>query len=321
MSHVAHMGDGGEDVDLTHDHARQVELARRAVQADEEHATPRRAPGSPRPARQARRSPRSRRRIRRRRSGRAATRRVAAGGSRGLVRTQGRRRRQPVGVDVDRDDAPVDGAARCRRMMNEPIPPAPMTATDSSGACATRESAGGRRRAAASSPPRRRRTPPERDGRYARAGHVLGELLRRPEGRAYRYSAHRFVRTPKTPRAAPARDACARDMTRSADAQAVSSLTDNEHASDELVPEHDAGATEKTRRDPTPRRPCRRSRLGGLQHDLSRGGAPRWGRSRPERRRGPWKTAAFTRCQHSIWTLTLRLGVERAASSVSRSIG
>ena len=96
--------------------AREVELARRAVQADEEHAAAAARAGDRRG----------------RREGRAAgldhdvesdavgeleqqLGEVAAGRRRRLVRTERGRRRQPVGVDVDRDDAPVDGAASTRR--------------------------------------------------------------------------------------------------------------------------------------------------------------------------------------------------------------
>ena len=54
---VAHVRDGREDVDLAQDHRREVELARRAVQADEQDA-----------AAAARAGDRRRRRVRRRRS-------------------------------------------------------------------------------------------------------------------------------------------------------------------------------------------------------------------------------------------------------------
>ena len=65
---VADVGDRREDVDLAQDHRREVELARRAVQADEQHAPAAARAGDRRGRRvRARRWPRSRRRSRRRR--------------------------------------------------------------------------------------------------------------------------------------------------------------------------------------------------------------------------------------------------------------
>ena len=67
---------------------------------------------------------------------------IAAGRVRGLAGAERARRGKPLVVDVDRDDAPVRRrAATAPATMNEPIPPAPITATASPGPCATRESA------------------------------------------------------------------------------------------------------------------------------------------------------------------------------------
>ena len=103
------MGDRREDVDLAHDHRREVDLARRAVQADEQHA-----------------SAAARARDRRGRRVRRAARLdhdvesdavaeleqelgevVAGRRSTASLRSERRRRGQPLGVDVDRDDASV----------------------------------------------------------------------------------------------------------------------------------------------------------------------------------------------------------------------
>ena len=103
------MGNRGEDVDLAHDHPREVDLARRGMQADEQHAPP-----------AAHADDRRRRRV-----SRAAgldhhvepdaiaeftqqRREVMAGGVDCLVGAQGGRGGQPLGVDVDRDNASVD---------------------------------------------------------------------------------------------------------------------------------------------------------------------------------------------------------------------
>ena len=193
---VADVGDRREDVDLAQDHRRQLDLARRAVQADEQHAAaPARA--GDRRGRRVRRAARLDHDVEADAVGELEQQlgEVAARGVRRLARAEGRRRREPVVVDVDRRrralrplgcDAPAT--------MNEPIPPAPITATASSGPCATRESAwrataSGCVIAAASS------SHASGTARQIDAGDVTYSASPPSTCRpSVRYSAHRFVR-------------------------------------------------------------------------------------------------------------------------------
>ena len=145
--------------------------------------------------------------------------------------------------------------------MNEPMPPAPITATASPGPCATRESAwrataSGWVIAAASS------SHASGTGWQIAAGDVTYSASPPSTWRpSVRYSAHRFVRLAEAPPAATARDSRARDDP-VADAQRRRRHRRvRRRARRTRVRGRRPGGRERVR-DPIPRRPCRRSPRG-----------------------------------------------------------
>ena len=159
-------------------------------------------------------------------------------------------------------------------MMNEPMPPAPITATVSSGPCATRESAwsataSGCAIAAASS------SQASGTRRQIAAGDVTYSASPPSTCRpSVRYSAHRFVRPSQAPEAVAARDPGARDDA-VADPQRGDVVADVRRRARRTRARARRRGGRAPGRDPIPRRPCRRSPRGSPR------ARPRPGQARP----------------------------------------